>query len=277
MLAASVQDFQLQKSDVVAEKAIRPVGALHLTLGVMSLDQEKLEAARQLLDHTTLDTLAILETSQSSIESASPTESTSHTAQESGDGETATSLPSTLSRPISPPEVSPKARPLRVSMKSLESMHAAHKTSILYVTPEDPTNRLFPFCDTLRRKFLDAGFLIDDNRPLKLHATIVNTIYAKGRRRPNRTKQSSQQVGNPATSEYGQEDRSSGHGPNADAPLKIDATELLEKYKDYVWAESFTLDRVAICEMGAKKILNDEGEIVSEEYKEIAIVRLPCG
>lgn len=70
-------------------------------------------------------------------------------------------------------------------------------------------------------------------------------------------------------------DRSQGHGPDAKAPLSIDARDILDDYKDFVWAENVVLDRVAICEMGAKKILNEEGELVREEYKEIASMRLP--
>lgn len=66
-----------------------------------------------------------------------------------------------------------------------------------------------------------------------------------------------------------------GHGPNANAPLKIDATAMLERFKDFVWAEGFVLDRIAICEMGAKKITNDEGTVVAEEYTEVASVQLP--
>lgn len=81
----------------------------------------------------------------------------------------------------------------------------------------------------------------------------------------------SEQIGDGAIDE---EDRSSGHGPDANAPLKMDATELLEKYKDFIWAENITLDRVAICEMGVKKELDDRGKVIREEYKEVAIIAL---
>jgi len=99
---------------------------------------------------------------------------------------------------------------------------------------------------------MDAGLLIPDDRPLKLHATVVNTIYVKGRR-----------------------SRGGKGGKKSSAPLRIDATALLERYRDYVWAEDIVLDRIAICEMGAKKILDDRGDVVGEEYREVASVPLP--
>lgn len=137
-------------------------------------------------------------------------------------------------------------------------MHAPERTSILYTAPSDPSDRLYNFCLALQQTFKDRDLLVEDNRQLKLHATLVNTIYAKGRKRPQPTS-----------------DRSSGHGPHANAPLKIDATRMLEKYRDFVWADNVVLDRVAICEMGAKKVLDGEGNVVKEEYTEVAAVRLP--
>jgi activating signal cointegrator complex subunit 1 len=49
--------------------------------------------------------------------------------------------------------------------------------------------------------------------------------------------------------------------------LRFDARDLIERYKDVVWAENVRIDRVQICKMGAKKILNGEGEVVAEEYE----------
>jgi len=127
-------------------------------------------------------------------------------------------------------------------------MHAPEKTSILYIEPHDSSERLYPLCLALQDVFRREDLLIPDDRKLKLHATIVNTIYAKGR-------------------------RAQGHGLKADAPLKIDARALLNKYEDFVFAENVVLDRVAICEMGAKKRI-ENGEVVGEEYREVASVPL---
>lgn len=49
--------------------------------------------------------------------------------------------------------------------------------------------------------------------------------------------------------------------------MRFDATELVERYKDFVWAENVRIDRVQICKMGAKKIFNESGEVVDEEYE----------
>ena len=145
---------------------------------------------------------------------------------------------------------------MAINLAGLASMHNPQNTSILYIDPSDPTRRLYPFCLALQTIFRDAGILLPDDRKLKLHATIVNTIYAKGRRNDNNN-------------------NSEGHGPNANAPLRIDARGLLEEHKDFVWAEDVVLDRIAICEMGAKKRLDGEGNVVGEEYTEVASVGLP--
>jgi activating signal cointegrator complex subunit 1 len=112
--------------------------------------------------------------------------------------------------------------PLNVSLISLSALPTARNATILHAKPSDPTSRLYPFCNRLRDKFIEAGFMLqdttrakDDNkgtegnepgpgrsndpderretepkqqnhgtkpRPLLLHATVANTIYM-GRRR----------------------------------------------------------------------------------------------
>lgn len=113
-------------------------------------------------------------------------------------------------------------------------------------SPEDASGRIYALCLALKEKF--SEFLIDDKRELKLHATIVNTIYAKGRKQPGR---------------HGRSDN------------KIDARGLLALFDNWTFAEDVRLDRVAICEMGAKKILDGDGNVFSEEYLEVATVDLP--
>lgn len=238
-------------------KAIRPLGALHCTLGVMSLDSAQLQEA--------IDCLQALDVSQL----------LKHAACSNDDG----------AKPMGN-ENGPQP-PIKISLRGLESMHAVEKTSILYTAPLDRSERLLPFCLTVQEKFRSKRLLIPDNRPLKLHATIVNTIYAKGHaRRPP------QRVAKPAVAEAGPsdeakvassadstsgvgEDTSQGHGPNAKAPLKMDATGLLQTYRDFVWAEGIVLDRISICEMGAKKKYDEEGKLIGQEYNEVASVKLP--
>jgi activating signal cointegrator complex subunit 1 len=124
-------------------------------------------------------------------------------------------------------------------------MHSPKSTSILYAGPQDPSGRLFQACVALRGFFEKEGCLVPDNRPLKLHATIVNNIYAK-----------------------------SGHrgGEN----LRIDAENLLEEWKDFVWAQDFVIEKLAICKMGAKKTINESGQVIGEEYEEVASIPFPA-
>lgn len=243
---------------LIHPKAIRPVGALHCTLGVMSLKQNELKEAVELLN--ALDVQTLLQGDTPVLEPAEGTK-----AAEQGDGGTAS-----LQRPITPPQVDRSIGPLTVDLKGLESMHAPQKTSILYTAPSDASERLYDFCLAVQKTFKDRDLLVEDDRALKLHATIVNTIYAKGKKRPARA--SAAEGRGQASSATGTDE---GHGPNANAPLKIDAIQLLEKYKDYTWAENVVLNRIAICEMGAKKVLDDQGNVKAEEYTEIASIALP--
>ncbi|KAK3626103.1 hypothetical protein LTR56_020008 [Elasticomyces elasticus] len=256
----------------VHPKAIRPVGALHCTLGVMSLDKAGLEEAVQALQ--SLDMKSMLQQACSQVPSSATKDS--EAAIESG---TSGAAPSSLTRPVSPPLIEREVIPLSIDLKGLVSMHDPQNTSILYSAPEDRSNRLYPFCQAVQKHFADAELLVPDDRPLKLHATIVNTIYAKGKKKPpmrqrDREEAAEQHEAGQGGGE-GQEDRSQGHGPRANAPLKLDATALLERYRNFVWAGNVVLDRVAICEMGAKKILDCEGQVVNEEYTEVASVQLP--
>ncbi|KAG9624239.1 hypothetical protein KCV04_g12645, partial [Aureobasidium melanogenum] len=174
------------------------------------------------------------------------------------------------------------------SLESLEPMQSPSKTSILYIRPQDPTNRLQILCQALRKIFTDAGLLVPDTRPLKLHATIVNTIYIKGRKKKSRASEKARQ---PTTEESSKDqtteettpqastqnqglqanEASSGHGPSAKSSLYINATSLLSTYKNHVWASDIPVERIAICEMGVKKQLSSTGEVIGEAYKEVAV------
>ncbi|KAK5711117.1 hypothetical protein LTR15_012602 [Elasticomyces elasticus] len=256
----------------VHPKAIRPVGALHFTLGVMSLDKAGLEEAVQALQ--SLDMKSMLQQACSQVPSSAPRDS--EAAIESG---TSGAAPSSLTRPVSPPLIEREVMPLSIDLKGLVSMHDPQNTSILYSAPEDRSNRLYPFCQAVQKHFADAELLVPDDRPLKLHATIVNTIYAKGKKKPPMRQRDREEAAEADEAGQGagdgQDNRSQGHGPRANAPLKIDATALLERYQNFMWAENVALDRVAICEMGAKKIMDAEGRVLNEEYTEVASVQLP--
>ncbi|RDW81082.1 uncharacterized protein DSM5745_04639 [Aspergillus mulundensis] len=237
---------------LIPEDAIRPVGTLHLTLGVMSLPTpERLDEALRLFH--SLDLVALLCKAQ---ENASrkrphtwpgkrdplPQESKQNAKQEIG------SAPDTvlLTRETLEPALSnepfhgePRTpQPFNISLESMHVLPRARAATVLHATPVDPTSRLYPFCEALRDKFLEAGFLQgeyrddpnqkqkkqktgaqnkDQTQPaqdhpdpgpstsanhktevklkprrLLLHATIVNTIYIKGRRRNTRGGQDKQ-------------------------------------------------------------------------------------
>ncbi|PSS20510.1 hypothetical protein M430DRAFT_34768 [Amorphotheca resinae ATCC 22711] len=134
----------------IPEAAVRPVGTLHLTLGVMSLlTAERVEQALALL--RSLNLREMLE------------------ERIAGGGEAMAMARS--------------GTPLRVTLRGLESMQNPDKTSVLYAAPVDGDLRLQRFCGRLKEAFSAAELLVPDTRPLLLHATIVNTVYVAGRGR----------------------------------------------------------------------------------------------
>ncbi|GAQ38082.1 hypothetical protein AtubIFM54640_001798 [Aspergillus tubingensis] len=314
---------QPQPQPLIPPSAHRPVGTLHLTLGVMSLPTpDRLSQAIRFLH--SLDLEAMLR-------------------------ETQLSLPQTL-----PSEPTPPASPFLISLESLHAIPRAKAATVLHAAPVDPTNRLYPFCVKLRDRFFEEGFLVGDKpaekpaevaveggvtisgeeqqqqrqvdlaagdsaemasasvgskpkvRPLLLHATIVNTIYAKGK----------------GGGHGGRGGRGGdGRGDKRKRQYTFDAREILAKYRDYnppgeglkstgtvpsmgvienegsetgsgsegesglskrkgtpfVWARDFPIESVCICEMGAKKLVpdlngKDEGmnARLGEKYRVVA-------
>ncbi|GAA5915795.1 hypothetical protein JCM5296_003564 [Sporobolomyces johnsonii] len=214
----------------------RPVGTLHLTLGVMSLrTREEIEQAAEHL--RSLDLLGML--------NALPPSSSS---PDSADAEP---LPST----------SASNGALTLTLASLVPMHKPSSTSVLYVDPRDPTSRLEPFCAALRASFTQAGHLLPETRPLKLHGTVVNTNSSASSRR-----------GRGRGKGTGKCARGGGGGGRRH---KFDATQLVERFRDKVWADGVEIDKVAICRMGAKPVRDKEtGEVVDEVYEEVAVASL---
>jgi activating signal cointegrator complex subunit 1 len=143
---AEVTQATAQNPGGIPERAVRPVGTLHLTLGVMSLlTPARVEAALTLL--RSLDLRGQM-ASRERLAAAGAS-----------------------SRPL----------PLSITLRGLESMHDPAKTSVLYAAPVDEDRTLHEFCYKLREAFEAADLLVLDTRPLLLHATIVNTVYVGGR------------------------------------------------------------------------------------------------
>ena len=227
----------------IPNKAVRPIGTIHLTLGVMSLDTEKLEAARSFLRNLAISTLIPQNVNFNHDKRASETPLAKDECYDGG---------SEKQKAQQGLASDPDLHSIMVSMTGIQSMHEPKSTTILYAVPTDSSARLSPFCESLREAFIDADFLVPDSRPLKLHATLVNTIYVNGR---------------------SQRRQGGRHGKDKKAGLKIDATELIEELKHFVWMENVRLDRVSICEMGAKKAKRNGEEV--EEYLEIESIALP--
>ncbi|KAI9707832.1 MAG: hypothetical protein M1820_004437 [Bogoriella megaspora] len=374
-LKASLAQFTNElanKEQLFHEKAIRPLGSLHLTLGVMSLTEDgQLEKAIEMLqnldinnlledaenespklsssgDATTSSTPATEAPREPAPEQVIPDETSSKTGIGSNAPREQSHIPSdvlnllsgqseslpqpssnlpSLTTPISPPHTisnpsRSSTRPLSLSLSSLHPMHAPTNTSILYASANDPTSRLYPFCLRLQNLFTEAGFIQKENRDLKLHATLVNTIHAKKAleaKKPSSDDKANSAGDTPVTTRSsGVEAGSRGKGNSEDtmsegseAPastevdvdeklpagekkagwqtvpaakrrnagrkmqLKFDATTLIEAWKDMVWAENVRVEKVAICEMGAKKVFNEKGEVVEEKYTEVGSVDLP--
>src|SRR6266480_108012 len=284
-------------------KAIRPVGTLHLTLGVMSLEsQDRVEGAIKLLKSLNPMQMIMDDIQQTQKKltlvghrddvhpnEAIPSSALSLTQPKSSQSLIyATSPPHPNPTRDTPPAL-PASSPISISLTSLRSMHDPKSTSILYADPYDSTDRLLPLGRKLRTIFEENGYMIKDTRPLKLHATVVNMIYVKGGGHHNAKRQTrfqtlgAAEAANPinATSteaeeqEFKLEGCSNNHGRNTRDAMRFDATALLEQFKDFVWARDFRVEKVAICKMGAKKILGQRGEVVGEEYEEVAHVELP--
>lgn len=230
-LEASFTQFRSAVGKDIPEKAIRPIGTLHLTIGVMSLlEEDRVSGALTFLK--SLDLKRLL--AESVVNSVAVAQSYA-----------------TVKREPSATEVAP----LTVTFRGLHSMHEPQKTSILYASPSAPSYTseslpLYQFSLLLQQKFVGAGFIIADTRPLLLHATIVNTIYAPGVRKASGAR--------------------GGHG-KAKAKLTVDARSILEECENMVWMEDIRLETVAICRMGARKGVDGE-----EKYEVEGDAELPA-
>ena len=243
-------------------KAIRPLGTLHLTLGVMNLStQERVDAALACLQSPDLQKLLQKSSSicSASKRPAGPAAARSYTMESIQDPNME---PPTASEEAAPPALSsltddlnlePVLDPLTINLIGLSPIQRPSSTSVLYIAPQDPTSRLYPFCLAIRSAFIAVGLVMLEARPLLLHTTIVNTIYAKDRSSRTST---------------------SGHGKDRKGGRTIDASELIKKYENFVWAENVRVEKLSICQMRAKKILED-AIVIGEEYVEMGSVALP--
>lgn len=294
---------------VIPHGAVRPVGTLHLTIGVMSLStKERLDEA--LAFFQTLDLASLLREAERVARELRQKRAAKLASSKSAPN-TAESL--NLSSGSSSDEAH-TPQPLSVSLESLHALPRAKAATVLHASPRDPTGRLYPFCVMLRDKFLEAGFILseaknglpreqkdpkvvekvqasqckdlntDDNslleemttlptqvesvgvpevkvldpyaaalarkpkpRPLLLHATLVNTIYVRGRRKFENGRNGGK------------------NGRNGSKRLEFDARGLLARYRNYYVDETQTIPRVdnasAHSGSSAESSLLSEGEV----------------
>ncbi|KAL4887081.1 hypothetical protein BJY04DRAFT_213042 [Aspergillus karnatakaensis] len=334
---------------LIPNDAIRPVGTLHLTLGVMSLPTtERLDEALQFF--RSLDLVDLLHEAE---------ERASQRASQKNKGEGGFSTVG--EPPNSASQDSP--RPFTISLESLHALPRARAATVLHASPVDPTSRLYPFCELLRSKFLEAGYIQPDYqkprkvnkknekaqanqerpdasaparedpglleelptavaeetaeqsrppvrtspleqqacekeerkiRPLLLHATIVNTIYVRGRKQNTGSRGKKGRGNDRFTIDardilshhenfYRDGDRriprvsgviaaknrqnstgnadgnydSNGHSQEGEGKYQ-DTAARENKGKQaghpFVWARDFPIEAISICEMGAKKL-----------------------
>jgi activating signal cointegrator complex subunit 1 len=210
-LAAFSADVTNANSYGVPADAVRPVGTLHLTLGVMSFPQNQgVEKAVELLG--TLVPRELLTSSR---------------------------LPATMVNQADD-EPEPSSPLLSVTLKGLHTMQSASKATVLYAPPVDSDGTLQRFCEKLKETFQRDGLMMDEMRPLLLHATVLNTIYVKGRRNGKKRER-----------------------------LTVDARGMLDRYEDFVWMQDIPVEKIAICRMGAKK--QEDGDEAYEVEAEIDV------
>ncbi len=212
-LAVFQDDVSSPASFGVPADAVRPVGTLHLPLGVFSFPKnEGLEKAKELLR---------LLRPREMLAGIKPPVMPGAEA-DAGPGADGT-------------------KPLTITLRGLESMQPASKATVLYAPPADQLGTLQAFCEKLRQVFQDAELMMGENRPLLLHATILNTIYVNG----------------------GRDKRKAGKKGER---LTVDARGILDRYEDQVWMADVPVETIAICKMGAKKT---EVDGVADEAYEV--------
>lgn len=130
---------------LIPKGSFRPLGTLHLTLGVMSLPtKERLEEAIAFFH--TLDLSALMREAERVAVQIRQRRRTQEAVVESG----------------------PSAgQSFNVSLESLHALPRAKAATVLHASPVDPTGRLYPFCVMLRDKFLEAGFMQNETREKK--------------------------------------------------------------------------------------------------------------
>ncbi|KAL4979143.1 hypothetical protein BDW66DRAFT_169320 [Aspergillus desertorum] len=166
-------DQQQAQCPLIPADAIRPIGTLHLTLGVMSLPTpERLDEALRFFH--SLDLVSLMRKAEESaarkrsyagaekrgfppMEYAKSAEQENEKASDAG--LITRQAPKPALRDDRPLGESTAPEPFNISLESMHALPCARSATVLHAVPVDPTARLYPFCEALRDKFLEAGFM----------------------------------------------------------------------------------------------------------------------
>lgn len=191
----ALQNDLVINEELVSASAIRPAVTMHLTLGVMSLTSSTLIQRAKNFVETGLDITQLLQSLNPSTE----------------------------------------VEPFTIDLRGLDAMGQRRRTSVLYAVPCDSTGRLRVFAEAVKAAFEEEGLMVKEDRELKLHATVVNTIYSKGGQGRGRG---------------GGGGRGRGRGDGRGQRECFDAEDVVDKYRDVAFADGVRLDKVAVCRMG---------------------------
>lgn len=250
---ASLKSFQKYMkgssySPTLCPEMIRPVGTLHITIGVMALPTLELEEAARAMLHSDHIAQCLREATRPILtELASTSPNNNNIWSWSWDP-----------NPTPPPPL----LPLITSFSGLQSMGNPTVTSIVFAPQKDPDPRIRKLALSVRGIFQASRLISPKKKPFTLHATILNTIYAPGRDR------------------YGQ-GLAPDSKPNPKTPIKwrktvkFDATKLLERYADFEWASNVRLEKLSLCRMRAQEVVVNG--VADREYEEVDFVPLYVG
>ncbi|KAI9300801.1 kinase A anchor protein [Cunninghamella echinulata] len=157
--------------------------------------------------------------------------------------------------------------PLTIDLHQLDVMQCNPKSAhVLYVQVKDNShnNSLYQLCNDINQIMVDNGLMEKDNRPLKLHVTLINTIYGKKRSNEMANSSNQREVSNESinTMDSNNNKEKDNHGKDNNKKrhfiskrskqkkrISFDATSILDTYGD-IHLGSFTLDKLHLMKMG---------------------------
>jgi len=153
---------------------------------------------------------------------------------------------------------------LRIALDNMDIMKPDRgdldRAHVLWLGPGlegEDAMRLSEVCALVNKAFIDAGLLVNEHRPLKLHCTVVNTIHRKPRSKTRRRQPFSYSavLASAAFQTVAQPEPTSMSKTNT-ATSTMDVTGRPVSVDFGVW----DVDEIQICEMGS---CGPDGEYIS--------------